>query len=468
MWSFSHLGDKPAITDEAGQYASFRQLDLLSAKLSSILQPRSVTLVFSENRLGAVAGMISLLGSGAVPLLVDLNHAMQFSALLMAKWKPTYLFVPQEIKKIFPYKEILNIFDYTLMETGLISDGGLHPDLALLLPTSGSTGSAKVVRLSYKNLEANIASIIDYLGITCHDKAITSLPVHFAYGLSVMMTHLFAGGEVIVTRKSPVETTFWQLVNKHGITSLNGVPFSYSLFQRLKFFDKDFPTIHSLTQAGGALPEPLHEFFACKCSETGRRFFAMYGQTEATSRISYLHPDDSLRKTGSIGKAIPGGRIELIADDGTLVTTPGIQGNLIYYGANVCMGYATSVSDLMLPDVNNGVLHTGDLATFDKEGFYTITGRKSRLVKIYGQRVSLDEIEKIIALAFPEIPCACTGTDDRITVIVQGESPNNEIKSYLSGITHIRSSILKVLSVPIIPRTKTGKTDYVAISLFYQ
>jgi acyl-coenzyme A synthetase/AMP-(fatty) acid ligase len=468
MWSFSHFGDKPAITDEEGQCVSFRQLDLLSVKLSSILQPRSVTLVFSENRLGAIAGMISLVGSGAVPLLVDLNHAMQFSALLLEKWKPTYLLVPHEIKNIFPYKEIVNIFDYTLLETGLNYEVGIHPDLALLLPTSGSTGSAKIVRLSYKNLETNISSIIDYLGITCNDKVITSLPVHFAYGLSVMMTHLFAGGEVIVTRKSPVETTFWQLVNKQRITSLNGVPFSYSLFQRLKFFDKEFRTIHTLTQAGGALPGPLHEFFARKCSESGRRFFVMYGQTEATSRISYLHPDDALRKTGSIGKAVPGGRIELIADDGTLITTPGIQGNLVYYGANVCMGYATSVSDLMQPDVNKGILHTGDLATFDTEGFYTITGRKSRLVKFFGQRVSLDEIEKIIALAFPEIPCACIGTDDLITLIVQGENPDNEIKNYLADITQIRSSMIKVLSVPVIPRTNSGKTDYLALSLFCQ
>ena len=240
------------------------------------------------------------------------------------------------------------------------------------------------------------------------------------------------------------------------------------LFNGSSFLIKNYEQSIPLHRQVEHSPGPLHEFFARKCSETGRRFFVMYGQTEATSRISYLHPDDALRKTGSIGKAVPGGQIELIADDGTLITTPGIQGNLVYYGANVCMGYATSVSDLMQPDVNKGVLHTGDLATFDTEGFYTITGRKSRLVKIFGQRVSLDEIETIIALAFPEIPCACIGTDDLITLIVQGENPDNEIKNYLADITHIRSSMIKVLSVPVIPRTNSGKTDYVALSLFCQ
>lgn len=200
----------------------------------------------------------------------------------------------------------------------------LHPDLALLLSTSGSTGDRKLVRLSYENLQSNCDSIVEYLELNAGERPVTTLPMEYTYGLSVIHSHVAVGATIIMTNYTLFNREFWDLLEKHRVTSMAGVPYTYEMLRRMRLTQMDLPHLKTLTQAGGHLKEEMQREFAFWAAETDRRFFIMYGQTEATARMSYIPPSRCLEKIGSIGIPIPGGRMELAED-----------GEIIYYGTNV-------------------------------------------------------------------------------------------------------------------------------------
>ena len=325
----------------------------------------------------------------------------------------------------------------------------LHPDIALLLTTSGSTGSPKLVRLSHKNLISNADSIAQYLKLSSSDRAITSLPMNYTYGLSIINSHLLSGGSIVVNNKSIMEKDFWESVKQNSVTSLSGVPYTYQMLEKLDFGSMDLPSLRYMTQAGGKLGDKLHTKFARICHKKSIDFYPMYGQTEATARMTYLPPEYARFAIGSIGQPIPNGSIWLTN-----------SGELVYRGDNVSMGYAEGVEDLALGDVNDGILYTGDLAIQDSFGFYKIIGRKKRFLKLFGNRVNLDEIEQAIhSLGYD---CAATGVDDYMTVwVVQ------KVKTDLSAISNLLVKDLglnpsghNIRYIESIPRNESGKVIY--------
>lgn len=327
------------------------------------------------------------------------------------------------------------------------------PELGLLLSTSGSTGDRKLVRLSYTNIQANCDSIIEYLGITADERPITTLPMEYTYGLSVIHTHIAAGATVIMTNKTLFQKEFWEMVEKYEVTSMAGVPYTYEMFERLRLRSMDLPHLKTLTQAGGHLHEELQKKYAEWASETGRKFFVMYGQTEATARMSYIPPDKCIEKTGSIGIPVPGGRMEIAED-----------GELIYFGANVSLGYARSREDLALGDENGGCLRTGDMARVDEEGYFYITGRKKRFVKIQGRRISLDKVQEDLQEAFACDEIICTGSDDEgITVHTSSRETadrEDEIAVMFMEKWQVRPKLVHVRYIEEIPRNSSGKVLY--------
>ncbi|MGA9871891.1 MAG: AMP-binding protein, partial [Rhodococcus sp. (in: high G+C Gram-positive bacteria)] len=269
----------------------------------------------------------------------------------------------------------------------------LHPELALLLSTSGSTGSPKLVRLSRGNVQSNAESIANYLGIRDTDRAVTTLPMHYCYGLSVVHSHLLAGAALVLTSFSVTDPDFWQLVRKHRVTAFAGVPYTFDLLDRVGFDQLDLPDLRYITQAGGRLtPDRVRNY-----AELGRRrgwdLFVMYGQTEATARMAYLPPDLAVTHPHAIGRPIPGGslRIEPIAD------APDGVGELVYSGPNVMQGYAETPDDLALGDTLGGRLRTGDLARLTDDGLYEVVGRISRFAKVFGLRIDLQRVESALA-----------------------------------------------------------------------
>ena len=337
----------------------------------------------------------------------------------------------------------------------------IHEELALLLTTSGSTGSPKLVRQSMKNLTANALSIAWYLELDASERPVTTLPMHYTYGLSVLHSHLLAGGTVLLTERSVLEEGFWDFFVSQGATSLSGVPATYDILSRVGFFERELPSLRSFTQAGGKLSAAMHETCARFAEKRGVRFYVMYGQTEATARMAYLPWQRSLEKCGSIGIPIPGGSFSLLDGQGREITGADVTGELVYRGDNVTLGYARGPEDLAKGDEWRGVLHTGDLARRDSEGYYYITGRKKRFLKMAGNRVNLDECEQMVRGMFPETDCACCGQDDQLKVFVTLERAQTDaVRRELAGLLHLPLSSILVLHIPRIPRNSSGKVLY--------
>ena len=337
-------------------------------------------------------------------------------------------------------------------------DYALHEDIALLLTTSGSTGSAKMVRQSYKNIDSNAAAIAQYLDIRQTDRPITTLPMSYTYGLSIINSHFLRGCSTIMTRKTLMEKGFWGILKTEAASTFGGVPYVYEMLKKLRFARMDLPSLRILTQAGGKLNSDLAKEFATICADKGIRFFVMYGQTEATARMSYLPCEYAVTKAGSMGIPIPGGQFWLETEDGNVIMDHEIVGELVYRGDNVAMGYAESCMDLCKGDESGGVLKTGDYAKRDADGFYYIVGRKKRFLKLFGNRVNLDEVEDLVTgLGYS---CACTGADDRLRIFTTNKESLTHIKSFASNAMDIPPSGLEVIHIARIPRSEAGKILY--------
>jgi acyl-coenzyme A synthetase/AMP-(fatty) acid ligase len=333
-----------------------------------------------------------------------------------------------------------------------------HPDLALLLSTSGSTGSPKLVRQSRGNVLSNAQAIASYLNIGSSDRPVTSLPLHYTYGFSVLSSHLQVGATLLVTDCSVMEKPFWTFFKEAGATSLAGVPYTYQILKRLGFHRLNSGALRTLTQAGGKLSDALVREFAEFAARSGIDFYVMYGQAEATARMSYVPPARALEKAGSIGVAIPGGELFLVDPTGCEITATYVQGELGYRGPNVTMGYAEHRADLSKGDERQGNLLTGDLALRDADGYYYITGRLSRIAKLFGKRVSLDDLEQICLGLVAEV--ACTGAEDRVTVWITDSQQHAALPGLLAVRTAIHQSAFQVRVIDSLPRTPAGKTDY--------
>jgi len=262
-------------------------------------------------------------------------------------------------------------------------------------------------------------------------------------------SHLQAGATVLLTDESVMVKSFWQFVEEHGATSLAGVPFTYQMLRRIGFLKMELPHLKTLTQAGGHLDERLVRVFGEYAEHHHKKFYIMYGQTEAAPRMSYIPADQLLRKVGSIGIAIPGGQFELAPE----------TNELIYKGANVMLGYAETLDDLAKGNVNNGILHTGDVAEVDADGYYTIAGRMKRFVKLFGLRINLDDVERKL-VSMIEKPVACTGNDDKLLVVIESESEVTDVKQCLEVMYKLHHTAYKIIVVDAIPRMANGKIDY--------
>ncbi|WP_179129157.1 AMP-binding protein [Arthrobacter sp. 49Tsu3.1M3] len=330
----------------------------------------------------------------------------------------------------------------------------LHPDLALLLSTSGSTGSPKLVRLSHANLQANAESIAQYLNIGPDDRAVTTLPMSYCYGLSVINSHLLRGAGLVLTGLSVVDPCFWELFRRRAATSFAAVPYTFELLERVGFADMDLPSLRYVTQAGGRLGPDSVRKYADLGRRSGWEFFVMYGQTEATARMAYLPPELAADVPGAVGIPVPGGAFRIDP-------VPGLEhGELVYSGANVMLGYAECPADLAAGRTVTE-LRTGDLARLHPAGVYEVVGRRSRFVKIVGLRVDLGQVERL--LADLGVQAASAGTDDGVVVAVEGEHDTRLLGKVLAQGMGLPRAALEVHAVERLPRLATGKLDYRAV-----
>jgi len=461
-------GNTAALLGE-GRTMTYGELSETAERIASAAGKRSLVFLLCTNTVEAIAGYVGFLRHRMVPVMVDASLDAGLLQRLVALYRPSFFWMPETRRAEFPaMEERLRVGSYVLLSAGELAPFPLHDDLALLMTTSGSTGSPKLVRQSYANLLANTASIIEYLQILPSDRAITNLPMHYVYGLSVINTHLTAGASLVVTDKTLFDRGFWQLMKEQQVTSLSGVPYTYEMLMRLRFFRQELPALRVLTQAGGKLRPELHERFAAWAEETGRQFVVMYGAAEATARMGWLPPAESRRHAGAMGVAIPGGRFELVDADGGVIEAPGTVGELVYYGQNVTLGYAGSGSDLAKGDERHGRYETGDMAVRDADGYYTIVGRRKRFLKMFGKRTNLEEAEELLKQKFDGAEVACAGRDDELWIFATDAEALPEMKSYLSQTTGLHPTGIRTQAVAAIPRNASGKVLYRELEQFYQ
>ena len=420
LWDFSAFANHTALLSEVCT-VTYQELGEEAERISACVAPGSLVFLLARNSPAAIAGYVGFVQNGIVPVMIDAALDAGLLTALRAAYRPCYAWVPAERAEEFqPSREVLRHDAYVLLDLEEKSPFPLHDDLALLMTTSGSTGSPKLVRQSYENLRANTASIAAYLHLDETERAVTNLPLHYVYGLSILNTHLAVGASVVVTEKTLFDRSFWQLMREKEATTFSGVPYTYAMLKRLRFFRMDLPALRTLTQAGGKLDPELHAAFADYAVQTGKEFIVMYGAAEATARMGYLPPQYALEKVGAMGVEERHGRYE-----------------------------------------------TGDLAQRDNDGFYTVVGRKRRFLKMFGKRTNLQEVEHILRQHFGDIDLACAGVDDHLYVFMTQESLVPEIVPFLSAKLGLHHTALTAKYIAEIPKNASGKTVYRDLEQYY-
>ncbi|WP_281902618.1 AMP-binding protein [Phytohabitans aurantiacus] len=433
------FGDRPALIT-AGGTVSYADLAARVAATARRLggSPRLVMLS-GANTVDAVVAYLAALSGGHPLLLVTAGAAGD----LAAAYDPDVVLHPTAGGLVFE-------------ERRAASAHAVHPDLALLLSTSGSTGSPKLVRLSLDNLQANAEAIAEYLDIRPTDRAATTLPMHYCYGLSVINSHLLRGAGLILTELSVTDACFWDLFRAERGTAFAGVPYTFDLLDRIGFERMRLPHLRYVTQAGGRLAPDRVRRYAALGRRAGWDLFVMYGQTEATARMAYLPPELAPTRPSTIGVPIPGGSFRLSPlPEGA----PG-TGELVYSGPNVMLGYASEPADLALGRTVDE-LHTGDIARRAPDGLYEIVGRCGQFAKIRGLRIDPLRVEHL--LDRHAVTAYCVGGDDELLVAAREPADPARVRRLVVAGTGLPPGAVRVAAVAELPRLPSGKPDHAAV-----
>ncbi|WP_028994542.1 AMP-binding protein [Azonexus hydrophilus] len=461
----TEFADRPLIqADDASvhRYASVLELATAFERAGCA---RQLVFCLAGNTPGALVGYLALLRCGAVPLMLNSSlPAPQLSALIAA-YRPAFHWLErQRAAELAGTREAAAYADHVLLGSATPADYAIQPDLALLVATSGSTGSPMFVRQSRRNLAANAAAIAEYLAIGPDERPITTLPLSYTYGLSIIHSHVLHGCPIALTGKSFFDRGFWDFFREVAPTSFGGVPYHYEMLRKLRFWRMSLPGLRTLTQAGGRMAPEIALEMAVEARQRGLRYYTMYGQAEATARMSYLEPEMSVEKAGSIGRAIPGGSFSLEDEAGSALGDASASGQLVYRGDNVSLGYATGYADLARGDDNQGCLRTGDLARRDSDGYYYITGRLKRFLKLFGHRINLQDVEDMLRTLGHD--AACGGEDDHLVIYLNeadGADAGN-LKRQLAETLRAPPSAIAVVGVAALPRNDAGKLRYAELA----
>ena len=274
-----------------------------------------------------------------------------------------------------------------------------------------------------------------------------------------MNSHLLVGASILLMREGLVSAAFWEAVRRYRADSFSGVPYTYQILRRLGLEDVNAPTLRTMTQAGGKLDTDNITHFHERMTERQGSFYVMYGQTEATARISILPSTDLPRKLGSAGRPIPRGVVRIHDEHGDPVAGPDMEGELVYSGPNVMLGYATQREDLVKGDELGGGLFTGDRARLDREGYVFVLGRSRRDAKLFGLRINLDELEAFVKRYGPAAGVARSG---RVIIFCEfgTEAAHSDIRAALAAKLRIHHSAFEFRRIDRLPTQDTGKINY--------
>lgn len=448
--------DALAAIDTDGNRLSYGEIIDLSERIEHLIPSRSLTFILTKNNVGGIAWVMATILSGSVPLILSAHTEPKLLQNLLETYRPQYVCCPEGMA--FEGICISESKGYRLMSLPN-EKAVLNNELSHLLPTSGSTGSPKLVRHKYDNIEAAGLNISTFFELTDADRPLMVLPLHYTMGLSMIFSHFKVGATVLITDRSMTDPVFWKFMKEEKATSFTGVPYSYEILDKMRFTRMKLPDLKLLTQGGGKMPRELNLKFAEYCRDNGKKWIATYGQSEGTARMAWLPPQYAISKMGSIGIAVPNGQLSLRNPEGSFITTPSGTGEMCYAGRNVTMGYARCREDLMLGDERNGFLPTGDIAYRDEDGFYFIQGRMGRFLKIFGNRIGLDECEQIVKAAI-SCEAACTGNDELLIAYITDERESETAKVALVEATHLPANVIEIRVTDSLPKNEAGKILY--------
>lgn len=460
--------DKIAAVDCFGNSVTYGQMvEFSSSFCEANSLERGIAFVLCRNNVETLMIYVACMINRIVPLMLAAETDKHLFENLCEIYRPSYLFgLREEIKTdkekekiVFPKVES----EYSLVRLG--TEGfPLYESLSLLLTTSGSTGSPKLVRHSYFNLEKQANNVAAFFEISENDRPLLNLPLMYTMGLSITNSHLLCGCTILLTEESILSKEFAEFLKRERVTSITGVPYTFELLKRVRLERLGLSGLNLLSQGGGKLRPELQQDFASYIIGKGGRYIATYGQTEGSARMAYLPSEYALTKIGSIGKAIPGGKLYIVDEEKNVITTPRTEGEMYYEGPNVTLGYAQCGNDLIKGDERGGILPTGDIAYFDEDGMFYITGRMKRFLKLFGHRVSLDECESIIRNEM-NIESACVGNDSKLVVYIPEKDYREDMKKMLAERTGLYAHGIEVKTIQEIPRTEAGKIKYSALEV---
>lgn len=442
-------GDRPALLCGDKQLSYYQLKEALQVRQQQLLAkvvPGQVCALALQPTFSSVITYLASMDAGIPLLLLDRQQADSVNEQLMMAYHVAWL---------------LDVSDGGDRDIAP-SEQAVRHDLSLLLSTSGSTGAPKAVMLSRKNIISNAKSISQYLPMRTDDIAITCLPLHYSFGLSILNSHLWLGACVLLSDESMLSRAFWQQMLDYKITALSGVPFSYQMLKNLRIERMDLPNLRYLTQAGGKMPSTLVTHFTALAKDKAWQLYLMYGQTEATARIAYLPPECLEAYGDCIGQAIPGGSLYLKDEQGQRITCSGVSGELFYQGENVMLGYASSYLDLQ-GGSHCLELATGDIAELTASGLYRISGRKRRFIKVRGKRLSLDHIESLLEAAEGGNVWAL-GKDEALQLAYDRADDMQRVTDFAMQYLGLHPSLFKLQHVAELPRLSNGKPDYQTLS----
>lgn len=420
---------------------SYSQLIKDSKNTVNKIKKRSLVLILAGNNYETISSYVGIINIKSAVLIVDKEIPREFFINIVKKYNPNFIFLPKQKEIPSRYSKLCEFKNYQIIKQNVINKVKLNKDLAVLLTTSGTTGSKKFVKQSYKNYEDNSQKIINSIQINKNSSVITTLPFSYTFGLSIINTHLICGSKIVLNEFSVLNSTFWKLYDKFKPKNFYGVPFIFEMIDRIDYRKLIKNNLDVIANAGGKLDKKLFIKLAKLSKNNKIKFYNMYGQTEATSRMSVLNYKDSLKRPLSIGKPLEGGKFYLKSDYNRIINKTNVSGNLFYKGKNVSLGYSNSFKDLYKKDINKNIINTGDVAKFDEKGFFYIVGRKKRFVKLFGNRISLDEIESLVLKMGFKIKCE--NIDNKLIIkCMSYKIEENKIKKKLSGLLRINPKFI--------------------------
>lgn len=459
----SHVDESsPAIVFPGGANVSYGALREMAAswreRLLALADGRSCLVVLEfETSYEAIAAYLGALDSGLPLLVIEPGHAGPETPLRKIYAPEILVWRGSGGGPLEPHR---------LAPPNCDMDDrppSAHPDLRLLLSTSGSTGDPKLVRLSGENIDSNARSIAQYLGIIRSDRAMLTLPLFYSYGISVLNSYLSAGASLVLNERSVVDPEFWPVFRNTGANSLALVPHQFDLLAGSGFLEKGSELASGLryvTQAGGRLDPDTARRFAAAGRRQDWHLVMMYGQTEAAPRMSWVPPEALPEAADTIGQAIPGGRLWLSDPDGREITVPLSAGELVYEGPNVMMGYGRDRADLARGP-ETAELRTGDIAELTETGLFRVVGRLKRFVKLYGLRLSLDQIEALLGRAGLKVEAVAV--QDRLVLLHHDIDRGEDARRIVAEEYDLPSSSLHVAPLEKLPLLSSGKTDRSAL-----